>query len=41
MAKRTSASGADKNEISIGPDQGQQKQAMYLAQDTGHFSLVK
>jgi hypothetical protein len=44
MARRSGANSVEEKEnhsMPIGPDAAQQKQAMYLAQDTGHFSLIK
>jgi CDP-diacylglycerol---serine O-phosphatidyltransferase len=39
MSKRASNESSGSNPPAA--DQGQQRQAMYLAQDTGHFSLIK
>lgn len=42
MSQRKGASNAGQEETSVKPtDQAQNKQAILLAQDTGHFSLIK
>jgi len=42
MSRRSGATNAGQEETTVKPkDQSQDKQAMLLSQDVGHFSLVK
>jgi hypothetical protein len=42
IPEKTTKDGSSSSDLMVnGADQGQKKQAMYLAQETGHFSLIK
>lgn len=41
MAKKAGQDSSAQDSSSSSVNSAQQKQAMYLAQDTGHFSLIK
>jgi hypothetical protein len=42
MSRRAGATTAGQDETEVKPqDNGQQKQVMLLAQDTGHFSMIR